>query len=163
MREPAVYVKRPVPVRAIQWTGDNVRAVREFVGVVVGHDGIRTEGFLPTGKEGPSYLKSAYLWVAANKAWLPIEIGEWVLRDASGCYPCKHERFVENYHPSGDGIVYTEPEIGRKVVDRDGDVWTRGENGYWWLSEDMVDDSVVTWQTLSETSAPLRIIPEGSW
>lgn len=103
MLEPKVYRKRPVPVRAIQWTGNNAGAVSDFVGIMANMDGdVSTCRFLlpeAIDSEGEALYHDglARLWVEANSSWLPIEVGEWILRDRIGFYPCKDRQFVETY------------------------------------------------------------------
>lgn len=85
------YRKKPVEVEAIQYTGDNLSAVTAFVG----------EGDFapihPDDQVDGDY--DAELYVAANGAWVPIEPGEWILRDQRGCYPCKADIFAATYEP----------------------------------------------------------------
>ncbi|OZC59248.1 hypothetical protein CH276_22640 [Rhodococcus sp. 06-470-2] len=88
------FQKRPVRVQAIQWTGDNPYAVRAFTGV---HK-VQPSGdhYVFTTQDGVDHAK---LYVAANDAWLEVEVGEWIIRDEHGYYPCKAERFIESYEP----------------------------------------------------------------
>jgi hypothetical protein len=91
------YVKNPVTVHAVQWIGDNQREVRELAG---------NDSFDNTGASVPS----GSLWVAANMKWLPIEVGEWVIRDELGCYPCKNIMFEKLYvkesEAGGQNLIY---------------------------------------------------------
>lgn len=90
MTGPQKFRKKPVEVEAIQWTGKNPAAVRAFTGMhQIGNGG---EHFVFTTQAGHGEL-----FVAANGAWLDIEIGEWVLRDARGFYPCKPDIFEQTY------------------------------------------------------------------
>ena len=85
------YRKRPVVVEAMQWTGNNVDALQDWAGV--------------TTVLGPTLAKPLRLFVAANQAWLDLEVGEWVIRDSLGFYPCKAEIFAKTYEldtPGGD-------------------------------------------------------------
>ena len=79
-------------VEAIQWTGDNPYAVRDFTGT---HEPDPERGgnhYVFTTQSGHGEL-----YVAANKAWLDLEIGEWVIKDSLGFYPCKAEIFALSY------------------------------------------------------------------
>ena len=80
------YRKRPVVVEAIRWTGENLHALLDWAGadVVTG----------PTPDLGHPLLR---LYVAANDATLTLQVGEWVIKDASGFYPCNADRFAETY------------------------------------------------------------------
>jgi hypothetical protein len=86
--KPGRYRKLPVVVEGVQWTGYNEAVVAAFVG-------------LPNYGEPARFVLNstdcARLWVAANWDYLDIRVGEWVLKDASGCYPCLPERFNETY------------------------------------------------------------------
>jgi hypothetical protein len=42
-----------------------------------------------------------HLWVAANGAWLKLEVSEWVIKDSHGYYPCKDDAFQEKYEVLG--------------------------------------------------------------
>lgn len=85
------YRKKPVTVEAIQWKGGNFREIVEYVGSFVAEDGIEEPG-VRTG-----IYAQPRIWVAANREWLDIEIGEWVLKDKLGFYPCKDEMFQHSY------------------------------------------------------------------
>lgn len=90
MNGPQTFRKKPIEVEAIQWTGKNPAAVRAFTGMhQIGNGG---EHFVFTTQAGHGEL-----FVAANDAWLDIEIGEWILRDERGFYPCKPEMFEQSY------------------------------------------------------------------
>lgn len=91
MATPAKFRKKPVEVEAIQWTGSNPAAVRAFTG-----------DHRPTPDSGTHMVFTAQsghgeLYVAANNAWVDIEVGEWIIRDARGFYPCKPDIFAATY------------------------------------------------------------------
>lgn len=102
------YRKNPVENQAVQFTGENWAEMHEFTGhfTPVGRD-IPMDVFLdyPT----PVGDLVARLWVAANQQWLGIEIGEWVIQDKLGFYPCKNSVFQETHTEVTDDI---EPETG---------------------------------------------------
>lgn len=117
------YCKKPVVVEAVQWDGTETgtTAVQAFVGRMENMDGdVSGERFYPAtlryddlddvdGSEinEPARIwpndddSGARLWVEANKAWLPIEPGEWVIKDARGAYPCKADIFKATYEAAG--------------------------------------------------------------
>lgn len=85
MLQPKLFRREPTEILAIQWNGENVSAVQDFVGVVEAEGVSRgTKGFQVAGIKG-----TASLWIAANQDWLPIEVGEWIACDEHGCYPIK--------------------------------------------------------------------------
>lgn len=85
------YRKRPVVVDAVQWTGDNEAEVQAFVGPAPSDPGAAFQKF--------DIYASYLLYVAANRSWLPVELGEWVIKDSKGCYPCKADIFEATYEP----------------------------------------------------------------
>lgn len=93
--------KKPVEFDAVQWTGDNLEEMQEFVGLRPAYEGELVLGFTEIGMylsdlENPN--ATAELWVAANNRILPIETGEWVIKDSLGFYPCKDEIIKQNNH-----------------------------------------------------------------
>lgn len=100
MQQPKLYRREPTEIRAIQWTGENLTAVKTFVGNIgAPHERRSAVELRP---EGPSDIK-LYLFVAANNDWLPIVKGEWIAEDQFGYYPIKDT----NGHPTN----YTEAGI----------------------------------------------------
>lgn len=97
------YRKKPVEVEAIQWGGGNLSEVREFVGVMENMDGdastCRFTAPFERDDDGEVmwFDGLARLWVEANTSWLPIEVGEWIIRDSRGLYPCKPDIFEQTY------------------------------------------------------------------
>jgi hypothetical protein len=94
------YRSLPVEVEAVQFKNLNFEELREFTGrrLVDGDhsiDLVHPLGTYLPKHEFPGYV--AELWVEANKAWLPLEDGEWVIKDAIGFYPCKNEIFIRKY------------------------------------------------------------------
>jgi hypothetical protein len=90
-----LYRKKPVVVEAMRWTGDNNAEVMEWCGT---HREDHEEQlvFVPLAHPKP------LLWVAANQAYIPIECGDWIIRDALGFYPCKNEMFEATYDLQGN-------------------------------------------------------------
>ena len=83
MSGPSVFQKKPVRVHALQWTGDNYDELNEWGAQVVA--------------PSVSITNDLRLYVDANFAFLDVKIGEWIIQDASGFYPCPPERFAETY------------------------------------------------------------------
>jgi hypothetical protein len=79
------YRKRPVVVDAMQWTDDNIQELWDWANAEVIY--------------GPTESNPLRLYVAANDAWLDLEIGEWIIRDSRGYYPCKVDVFEVTYEP----------------------------------------------------------------
>lgn len=91
------FRKKIADVPAIQWTGDNPYAVRGFTGT---HQPDPERG----GNHYVFTIQSGHgeLYVAANNAWLDIEIGEWIIKDSRGFYPCKPDIFAQTYEVVAD-------------------------------------------------------------
>ena len=79
------YKSRPTTVEAIQYTGDP-----NPIWDAIGADNF----YVPTENANPK------LYVAANNAWLEIALGEWILKDEHGYYPCNHSTFMRKYEAS---------------------------------------------------------------
>lgn len=93
MEQPKLYRRKPTEIRAIQWTGENLSAIQDFVGLVEAEGVSRgTRGFQVAGNK-----RVASLWVTANGDLLPIEIGEWIAKDDLGFYPIKDSQFKKVY------------------------------------------------------------------
>jgi hypothetical protein len=84
------YRKRPVVVAAMRFTGSpNNRDALEAWGVKLKM--MPHEGTIVTA-----------LWVQANKTWLPLDVGEYIIQDKLGFYPCKESTFDETYEQIED-------------------------------------------------------------
>lgn len=109
------YTSIPTTITAIQWTGDNIHALWDWCGA----DNVY--GPVPTIDDADHNqnlhakdveMRPARLYVAANDAWLDLEIGEWILKDDLGFYPCKHAVFIKKYAPAdGSGILVIPPAL----------------------------------------------------
>lgn len=86
------YVKRPVEIQAVQWTGENEDEIKEFVG------------------EKATFMT----WYTVQKPDLMIHtlegyhrasIGDYVIRGVKGeFYPCKPDIFEETYEEVGGEV-----------------------------------------------------------
>lgn len=71
--------KKPIVVDAVQWTGDNVGEVAEFVNRVVN---VRDSKLTVQTLEGP----------------LNASVDDWIIRGIKGeYYPCKPDIFEDSY------------------------------------------------------------------
>lgn len=96
---PGRYISVPTEIDAVQFNGENFASVRELAGKKDYMGGF-SWAFQPIGTYLVDYLNpeaKAELWVEANSSWVPIEIGEWILKDDLGCYPCKNDIFKRKY------------------------------------------------------------------
>ncbi len=82
------YRKRPHVIEAMQWTGDNLAAIRDWAGT----DGIY----------GPTERRADQLTVTAITGDpTPVRIGDWILPEpqAGRFYPCPSNIFEALYEP----------------------------------------------------------------
>lgn len=90
--------KRPVKVYALQWTGDNLKEVQDFVG-------LRENGeckFL-TPEEISGVWNEAHVWISAEQDWAKCPVGHYVIQGVSGeFYPCGPDIFDQTYEDVED-------------------------------------------------------------
>ena len=85
------YRKRPHVIEAMQWTGDNLAAIRDWAG----GDGIY----------GPTERRPNQLTVTTIQGDpAPVRIGDWILPEpqARRFYPCQVSVFEMLYEPMED-------------------------------------------------------------
>jgi hypothetical protein len=86
---PRTFRKRHAYAEAVQWTGENPYNVRAFTGMYDSH-------FVFTVQDG---IDKAELFVALQNSWVPIAIGDWVVR---------HEEGFRHYTPEAFAAAYEE-------------------------------------------------------
>lgn len=87
------FRKKPVEVEALQWTGDNLDEMQEFVGMKNPFE----QGFKSNWKDRLEHLP-AYVWVEPSRAWVPVHLNEWVVKGVNGeFYPCDPVIFRATY------------------------------------------------------------------
>ena len=78
------YRKKPVEVEALQWTGDNAQAIRDFLREA-------TYGWSPVGDGWLIYTREGVM---------TADPGDWIIRGVTGeFYPCKDPIFRATYEP----------------------------------------------------------------
>ena len=82
IQKPTRYRRIPTETYAMQFDGDNFDSITAWVGP-------QRLKRIPSG--------TVCLWVDANKGWLAIDKGEWILQDRAGFYPCKDRVFAGTY------------------------------------------------------------------
>lgn len=76
------FVKKPVKVQAVQWTGDNYEEVADFVGYIRFPCCLDKDSMFITTLEGDHYARK----------------GDWIIRGVNGeFYPCKPDIFEKTY------------------------------------------------------------------
>lgn len=95
------YRKKPIVIEAIQWTGDNLEELQNFVGSALAYDGKLTIHTL----EGDHEAK----------------VGDYIIKGVQGeFYPCKPEIFAKTYeaveeYPVCNESVRRDMELSRKT------------------------------------------------
>lgn len=82
------YTSIPTTISALQWRGD-VDQMWDWTTPAAFYG--------PIPAEYRRAATPARLYVAANNAWVDLDIGEWVIRDDLGFYPCKDSVFRKKY------------------------------------------------------------------
>ena len=82
------YRKKPVVIEAMQWTGDNIQDIMDFM-----------------RPEKPRYMAEfsnadEILGIQTLEGEVVAQIGDWVIRGVQGeYYPCKPDIFEATYDP----------------------------------------------------------------
>ena len=85
------FKKKPVIIEAIQWTGDNVSDIIEFVN----HYDIRLQNNYENGEE------KTELYINTLEGSMHASQGDWIIKGVHGeFYPCKPDIFEETYEPA---------------------------------------------------------------
>lgn len=91
------YRKKPIEVDAIQWTGDNTEACREFVQYEdENQDLVQT----PIHRDRVE-KDSLMFWCLKSQVQVMLEPFGWIIAepDGEGFYPCTREQFEATYEP----------------------------------------------------------------
>lgn len=88
-RGPGRFVKKPIEVRAIQFTGDNFYDILKFFG------NIAAKGIQGPTEKNPDYL----ILTTTHGDPAPCRAGDWVIPDSKPdtFYPCKPDVFENLY------------------------------------------------------------------
>ena len=88
------YKKKPVEIEAIQWTGINLKEIKEFVDESLIHtiyDGAWEVG------EAPVVVDMQIRTLEGN---MQVSIGDYIIKGVQGeFYPCKPDIFEQTYEP----------------------------------------------------------------
>jgi hypothetical protein len=80
------YVKRPVTVQALQWTGLNLAEMGEFLGYPL--------------EEGADVGETLNLFIDTLEGRMMAKPADWVIKGVQGeFYPCKPDIFALTYQP----------------------------------------------------------------
>lgn len=85
------FKKKPVTIEAVQWNGDNVSEILEFVN----HSDIRITSYESEG------VQKEELFINTLEGSMHASEGDWIIKGVHGeFYPCKPDIFEETYEPA---------------------------------------------------------------
>lgn len=104
MQQAQRFRKKPVVIEAIQFTGENLLDVQNFVGVIPDHDnntfGFRMSKPIATVKEEEGIV--ARVWDKLHSTWVGVKLDQWIIKGVDGeFYPCDHDVFIKTYDKAG--------------------------------------------------------------
>lgn len=78
----ATYIKKPVKIDAVQWTGDNVEEIKEFVTPIA------------------EYLEDENVIIIHTlEGDMEVKVNDYIIKGVKGeFYPCKPDIFEETYN-----------------------------------------------------------------
>ena len=86
------YRKKPVVIEAIQWNGDNLNEIKEFVGESLDYNIIDTAW--KVGKGAPHVLMKIHTLEGDHEC----AKGDYIIKGVQGeFYPCKPDIFEQTY------------------------------------------------------------------
>lgn len=90
------YRKKPVVIRALQWTGDNYTEILNFCDKAEFQHQVRKQNmFLPGESE---ILEGIELTIETLEGTHEASIGDYIIEGVNGeCYPCKPDIFEKTY------------------------------------------------------------------
>ena len=78
------YVKKPIPVSALQWTGENLEEIKAFC----------TDS---NGQE-KCFTNHIDLWIHTREGQLKAVFGDYIMKGIEGeFYPCGEQIFLKTY------------------------------------------------------------------
>lgn len=89
---------KPDELLAVEWTGKNIEVMRSFVGVCRNEKDQAISAFRAFKGLSSDTLVGGDLYDSERHVWVPIEIGEWVMRTSQFTYQiCDPEEITELY------------------------------------------------------------------
>ncbi len=88
-----LFRKKPVVITAIQWTGDNLEEIINFIGL---HESASRW----TWEEYQKVVADDGLKIFTLEGPHMATVGDWIIRGVTGeFYPCKPDIFEQTYEP----------------------------------------------------------------
>ena len=95
MKKPQLFVKKPVTIQAIQWTGDNLKEVLEFTG-----KSEKFDEWFPSFEDYENFVRNDgnVFKIFTLEGIMSASVGDWIIRGVKGeHYPCKPDIFDATY------------------------------------------------------------------
>lgn len=89
------YRKKPVEIEAVQFTGDNVEEIAEFMGI--SRWGLQVSVDAVLCMDG-NYGENTHIHIPTLEGTMTANCGDWIIKGVKGeFYPCKPDIFEETY------------------------------------------------------------------
>lgn len=86
------FVKRPVAIQAIQWDGNNIRELSEFMGEKLPNGTLKRKFDIYGDTSNPDLV------IFTLEGDHHVAVGDWIIRGPQGeFYPCKPDIFEQIY------------------------------------------------------------------
>lgn len=90
------YIKKPVSIQAIQWTGENLFKVVTFI---EGKPELNCDSANAAWEGYCDYTKESGLTIDTLEGEMKASIGDYIIKGVSGeFYPCKPDIFKKTYY-----------------------------------------------------------------
>ena len=97
MSEYKKFINKPIPVPAVQWTGENLFEVITFTD---GKPDLSSDVAMERWEQYENLVKREGLKIFTFEGKMNADTGDWILRGVAGeCYPCKPDIFKNTYDP----------------------------------------------------------------
>ena len=108
------YIKKPIEIEAIQWTGFNLEEIKSFVGnplIYEIFDGAYQAGMAPPRVE---------MKIKTLEGEMQVSVGDYIIKGVKGeFYPCKPDIFVMTYEAKTENVApENETETLKKEIER---------------------------------------------
>lgn len=108
------YIKKPIEIEAIQWTGFNLEEIKSFVGnqlIYEIFDGAWQAGMAPPRVE---------MKIKTLEGEMQVSVGDYIIRGVKGeFYPCKPDIFEMTYEAKSENATpENETDLLEKEIER---------------------------------------------
>ncbi len=165
---PQKFTKKPVTISAIQWTGDNLRAVICFTD---GPPDVRGNHAAMKWEEYNDLVAREGLKIFTLEGKMSADVGDWIIKGVKGeHYPCKPDIFAMTYEAgqrdavaaSGAGVpealtvIRDLDKISIELAARLASMASSNFKGHDYLWRDSVMHEVVAWREQWDKNSAAR-------